>query len=339
MISWLGELVRGVDSSLLDEWERLRNPHRRTGRRGAESDDRRRVTANERAFRVLVRNALFRRVELVALRRYAELGELHARVRLARRRLGRGDGRLLGRVRRPRHRPGRPRPALLIIDTSRDTGRCGRFSTTRRATTTGGSAPMSTWPPPTPTAAPRSGSSRLDSCRWPEVNLAVWRPPRRPAQRSRPVSPDSIRRPTAPHRRSSAPPTRSAAWPVQSTVEPGHPTARHCWDTRPPACQSPMRPPRRRRSRSDGSEQFTPTAMTFGLSAASANASAKGWPARVRSPSTVYDNHAGTPMPSSASSMASASLASGTVSSAITSGPPRPGSASGVGGTVRVRLG
>jgi hypothetical protein len=36
------------------------------------------VTANPRAFRVLVRNALFRRVELAALRRYEDLGALDA---------------------------------------------------------------------------------------------------------------------------------------------------------------------------------------------------------------------------------------------------------------------
>jgi hypothetical protein len=36
------------------------------------------VTGNRRAFRVLVRNALFRRVELAALERYQELGELDA---------------------------------------------------------------------------------------------------------------------------------------------------------------------------------------------------------------------------------------------------------------------
>ncbi|GAA3269809.1 DUF3516 domain-containing protein [Dactylosporangium vinaceum] len=74
IIEWLGELVRQVDSSLIDEWERLRNP-------GAERpevrDDRPpAVTRNLRAFRVLVRNALFRRVELAALHRYEELGEL-----------------------------------------------------------------------------------------------------------------------------------------------------------------------------------------------------------------------------------------------------------------------
>jgi len=75
LIEWLGELVRQVDSSLLDEWERLRDP-------GAEpepaplDDKPPAVTRNARAFRVLVRNALFRRVELAALRRYADLGEL-----------------------------------------------------------------------------------------------------------------------------------------------------------------------------------------------------------------------------------------------------------------------
>jgi hypothetical protein len=36
------------------------------------------VTANARAFRVLVRNALFRRVELAARRRWDELGDLDA---------------------------------------------------------------------------------------------------------------------------------------------------------------------------------------------------------------------------------------------------------------------
>ncbi|HEU0128094.1 MAG TPA: DUF3516 domain-containing protein [Pseudonocardiaceae bacterium] len=80
---WLGELVRQVDSSLLDEWERLRNPELADPGRRASSDtplDERPppVTANTRAFRVLVRNALFRRVELAARRHWEELGELDA---------------------------------------------------------------------------------------------------------------------------------------------------------------------------------------------------------------------------------------------------------------------
>ena len=61
---------------------------REAGRPGVERAGRRRSPRNARAFRVLVRNALFRRVELAALRRYDELGELDARGRLGRRRLG-----------------------------------------------------------------------------------------------------------------------------------------------------------------------------------------------------------------------------------------------------------
>jgi superfamily II RNA helicase len=76
LIEWLGELVRQVDSSLIDEWERLRDP---AAAAAAIVDDKPpAVTGNVRAFRVLVRNALFRRVELAALRRYDELGSLDA---------------------------------------------------------------------------------------------------------------------------------------------------------------------------------------------------------------------------------------------------------------------
>ena len=77
VVEWLGELVRQVDSSLLDEWEKLAAGEDAVedGRppldRGPEG-----VTRNIRAFRVLVRNALFRRVELAALRRWDLLGEL-----------------------------------------------------------------------------------------------------------------------------------------------------------------------------------------------------------------------------------------------------------------------
>ena len=76
LIEWLGELVRQVDSSLLDEWEQLRDPSGALA--SATPAKPRAVTGNPRAFRVLVRNALFRRVELAALGRYAELGELDA---------------------------------------------------------------------------------------------------------------------------------------------------------------------------------------------------------------------------------------------------------------------
>ena len=80
LIEWLGEMVRQVDSSLLDEWERLANPDAAdTAGQVSQLDERPpAVTGNVRAFRVLVRNALFRRVELAALRRWDELGELDA---------------------------------------------------------------------------------------------------------------------------------------------------------------------------------------------------------------------------------------------------------------------
>ncbi|MDA8319349.1 MAG: DUF3516 domain-containing protein [Actinomycetota bacterium] len=77
LTEWLGELVRQVDSSLLDEWERLANPDAEEAlQQLAERPPA--VTTNPRAFRVLVRNALFRRVELAALRRWDGLGELDA---------------------------------------------------------------------------------------------------------------------------------------------------------------------------------------------------------------------------------------------------------------------
>jgi hypothetical protein len=74
LIEWLGEIVRQVDSSLIDEWERLRNPLDAT--RPSRDERPATVTSNVRAFRVLVRNALFHRVRLAALGHYEELGDL-----------------------------------------------------------------------------------------------------------------------------------------------------------------------------------------------------------------------------------------------------------------------
>ena len=73
--AWLGELVRQTDSSLLDEWEALSHPDAVIAPPPVDAGPPP-VTANPRAFRVLVRNALFRRVELAALGRWADLGAL-----------------------------------------------------------------------------------------------------------------------------------------------------------------------------------------------------------------------------------------------------------------------
>jgi hypothetical protein len=75
LVEWLGELVRQVDSSLLDEWEQLTSPDQPV-EEAAVPVRPRPLTGNERAFTAMVRNALFRRVELWARRRWYDLGEL-----------------------------------------------------------------------------------------------------------------------------------------------------------------------------------------------------------------------------------------------------------------------
>ena len=77
LIEWLGELVRQVDSSLLDEWEELVN-----GVLHGPDDEPivppapKRLTSNTRAFRTLVRNELFRRVQLAAREDVSALADL-----------------------------------------------------------------------------------------------------------------------------------------------------------------------------------------------------------------------------------------------------------------------
>jgi hypothetical protein len=77
LTEWLGALVRQVDSSLLDEWEQLTSVTTSTGAE-VEVTVPVSLTENVRAFTVLVRNTMFRRVELAALRRFDELGGLDA---------------------------------------------------------------------------------------------------------------------------------------------------------------------------------------------------------------------------------------------------------------------
>ncbi len=77
VVEWLGAVVRQVDSSLIDEWEQLTAaaddldaevPHSpAVGPPGVDADD---ITTNRRAFTVMVRNEMFRWVEVIARHRY-----------------------------------------------------------------------------------------------------------------------------------------------------------------------------------------------------------------------------------------------------------------------------
>ncbi|WP_239100798.1 RNA helicase [Phycicoccus sp. CSK15P-2] len=76
LVEWLGEVVRHTDSSLLDEWEALTRPDAAPGTEVRPSTEGRALSANPRALRVMVRQSMFRRVELLALRRYEALAAL-----------------------------------------------------------------------------------------------------------------------------------------------------------------------------------------------------------------------------------------------------------------------
>jgi len=75
LIEWLGELVRQVDSSLVDEWEQLTNPVA-PSEAPIVPPAPPSILTNARAFRVLVRNEMFRRVQFAAREDYAELAIL-----------------------------------------------------------------------------------------------------------------------------------------------------------------------------------------------------------------------------------------------------------------------
>ena len=140
IIEWLGETVRQTDSSLLDEWEALDRPRapraarrrarRRTGPAAAA------LSQQERPLRVMVRNAVFRRVELVArddvrpggARAHRRRpGRPAAGGRDGRGRVGRGARGVLRGARPGRHRPDARGPELLTSSRPAD----GRRATWR----------------------------------------------------------------------------------------------------------------------------------------------------------------------------------------------------------------
>ena len=83
IIEWLGETVRQTDSSLLDEWEALTDPEAvarvaAAMAAGEASPPPRPITANTRVFNVMVRNAMFQKVQLASRDDAAALAQLEA---------------------------------------------------------------------------------------------------------------------------------------------------------------------------------------------------------------------------------------------------------------------
>lgn len=82
LVNWLGEIIRLTDSSLIDEWEALTDPSKSEAERVESAQHplmaQRPVTGNERAFRVMVRNAMWHRVELMSRDRVEQLAALDA---------------------------------------------------------------------------------------------------------------------------------------------------------------------------------------------------------------------------------------------------------------------
>jgi superfamily II RNA helicase len=83
IIDWLGETVRQTDSSLLDEWEALTDPESvarvaAAMAAGEALPPPRPISANTRAFTVMIRNAMFQKVQLASRDAIEELAQLEA---------------------------------------------------------------------------------------------------------------------------------------------------------------------------------------------------------------------------------------------------------------------
>ena len=82
VIEWLGELIRQVDSSLIDEWAQMGDEDTPISKEDLERElafgleDPTALTANRRAFTIMVRNLMWRLVELFAWEKEDRLAEL-----------------------------------------------------------------------------------------------------------------------------------------------------------------------------------------------------------------------------------------------------------------------
>ena len=168
LTEWLGELVRQVDSSLLDEWERLRHPDAVAvdgGRPPRSTTRRRRSPPTAGRSGSWCATSCSAGSSWPRRRRYDELGELDGDAGWTAERWRRGARRRTS----PSTPSSAPAPdargaaAASIDEEPGRRGRSARSSTTPPATTTGASPPRSTSPPPTrpapPCASPPSTSS------------------------------------------------------------------------------------------------------------------------------------------------------------------------------------
>ena len=160
---YLRDMLRGVDSSLLDEWERMRDPdYRPLGTGGAElrpprPEEPPDVTRDAKAFTAAIRTRVF------AFLRAWSIGERRGRARrrstrpatptaqpwtAERLRAAREAHRAEHARPAPRPRGAQPPPhARRAVRRPRDAGACSRCSSTRRASTTGCWSSTSTSPP------------------------------------------------------------------------------------------------------------------------------------------------------------------------------------------------
>ncbi|HHU68120.1 DEAD/DEAH box helicase [Corynebacterium sp.] len=82
VIEWLGELIRQVDSSLIDEWAQMGDEDTPISKEDLERElafgleDPTALTANQRAFTIMVRNLMWRLVELFAWEKEDRLADL-----------------------------------------------------------------------------------------------------------------------------------------------------------------------------------------------------------------------------------------------------------------------
>lgn len=76
LVEWLGVLVRGIDSSLLDEWEALSHPEDEEDGADVRPTSPRGLSAQTKVLRTMVRAAMWQRVEHFAFEREERLAEL-----------------------------------------------------------------------------------------------------------------------------------------------------------------------------------------------------------------------------------------------------------------------